>query len=288
MFNKIFVLLFSIPLVSCVKEALPECPYQYNIQVFVSDKNYSNISDFPDEKISEDLPFNKYVQNIYYMLVDIKTGKNIIDPQHIDVTGDSKTESIIIDLVPDGKYILAVWGNVDSSDKSNMLPEHLHDKSAESKNVYLAYDTLNIVTGIAQEMSMGLKRTTGMLMVKFNGLPTTIAKIDESITSIQEDVDWHFDYSNTTDVEKSFLSTSQSLSKITTYLAPTVTGEKSKLSLMLTKTDNTVIAIPVAEVVIKRNEILGLEVTYNDTNDTWEVWANINNEWVLINNLGID
>ncbi|WP_165026622.1 hypothetical protein [Dysgonomonas sp. ZJ279] len=288
MFNKIFVLLFSIPLVSCVKEALPECPYQYNIQVFVSDKNYSNISDFPDEKISEDLPFNKYIQNIYYTLTDIKTGKNMIDPQRIDVAGDSKTQSIIIDLVPDGKYILAVWGNVDSSDKSNMLPENLHDKSAESKNVYLAYDTLDIVTGIAKEMSMGLKRTTGMLMVKFNDLPTTIAKIDESITSIQKDVDWHFDYSNTTDVEKSFLSTSQSLSKITTYLAPTVTGEKSKLSLMLTKTDNTVIAIPIAEVIIKRNEILGLEVTYNDTNDTWEVWANINNEWVLINNLEIN
>lgn len=281
--TKIYLLLLVPFFVSCVKESLPECPYQYNIQLFVKDKNYFNVSSA--DKVSEDLPFNKYVSNYYYTLQNAETGQNVIEPQYIEPAADSETQSIVFDLLPDGKYTLTVWGNIN---KSRLSPQALHLNNEEGTDVYVASATLDIVTGVAKDLSLGLERVKGKLQVSVKNLPETLTKITESISFVHATVSPFLLYSDKINVKKTFLKENQSLSILTSNLAPTATDEKSKLILSLFDIQNNlVLETPSVELTVKRNEITMLEITYDATNNVWEIWSFLDNAWVLVNRLDI-
>ena len=54
-----------------------ECPVEqpYSVRVSVKDKNYLNISQFPQlSQVDENLPFRTYAGTLYYALYDASTG----------------------------------------------------------------------------------------------------------------------------------------------------------------------------------------------------------------------
>lgn len=288
--SKIIILLLLGGLgASCVKDTPPECPYQYNVQVYVKDKNYSNVVE--SDKISEDLPFRQYVNNIYYTLQNVSTGENIIEPQYLQVKDDNKEIYITFNTIPDGEYVLTIWGNVNEIEakSKNLDPGLLHPRKTEEADLYVASTNLKIVTGIAQEASAGLERTKGRLNVKVNNLPASVSRIEQSISEIQLEVNNRMRYTNITDVLKTFLSTSQALDSLVTFLAPTVDNDKSDLTLSLYDASNKLfLTTPPVKLEIERNEISSLTITYNQAENNWEIWQLVDNEWVLINRLQIE
>lgn len=282
----LFLIFFTV---SCIKETPDECPYQYNIQLYVIDKNYFNASAIGVE-ISEDLPFKQYIKNIFYTLYDPKTGRNVIEPQYLDISQTEKEVSLIFDFIPDGEYVLTVWGNVNNESKNYLQnPGLLHKDKKEDTDIYVATGVLNIVSGLAQEMRLGMERTKGKLEIKFENLPVTISNINQSTSSIYANVDNKLIYTNETVVEKVFQNNDIALLSLMTFLAPTVEGKRSQLMLLLNDINNQIIlTIPAIEIFIKRNELTVLEINYNEVSNSLEIWLFLINEWILVNELDIN
>lgn len=275
--------------ISCIKESLPECPYQYKIQLFVKDKNYANSSIVGTGIVDENLPFREYVSNIYYTLQDVNTGENIITPVENTIEGDEKETEIILDQIPDGEYLLTVWGNIETEGNSVEDPSILHENKEEDTDEYIASEAITIKTGLAQEKSLGLERIKGKLLVTLNNLPDNVTQIIENVTSVYQKIDNRRVYSQKADVEKKFI-VNTSFDRASTFLAPTVNDEISVLSLSFydaTNNEASLIISPI-EVKITRNEITAVNVNYNPTQNQVEIWVYIDNGWTLILELDID
>lgn len=286
----IIILLFALYYTSCIRESLPECPYQYNIQIFVKDKNYSNISAINMDTIDENLPFKQYVSNIYYTLQDINTGENIISPVLKTIVGNEKEVEFILDNIPDGEYLLTIWGNIETSGNSVEDPSFLHENKEEDSDEYMASEVLTIKTGLAQTKSIGLERIKGKLIVTYNNLSDDIFQIKEIVTSVYANVDNRRLYSLKTDVEKAFLKSNMSLNQTSTFLAPTIDNENSTLSLFLYGSDISTPLLTITPINIKiaRNEITPIVINYNPSLGQLEIWVYIDNAWSLVLELDIN
>lgn len=287
---RILIVFFMVCITACVKEPLPECPYQYRIQLSVRDKNYTNSSVIAKHMVvDEDLPFGEYVTNIVYTLHNVNTGEKILNEAIHVISHDNKAVELIIDQIPDGEYRLTVWGNVENSEHPIDSSHHLHKDNAESTDTYWATDILTIKTGVAQDKSLELKRTKGLLMVEFNDLPEQIHKIRKNVSSVYHSLNHQGSYSGNTDIEKTFLKSDQSLERITTYLSPSADNENSALSLSLFNhgNDEYALTIPPIAIKINKNEITAVTIHYNSLQDQLEIWVYIDNEWTLIRKLTV-
>ncbi|MBK5722988.1 hypothetical protein JGH11_19140 [Dysgonomonas sp. Marseille-P4677] len=286
----ITILLLAIYCTSCIKESLPECPYQYSIQVFVKDKNYSNSAAIGIDFIDENLPFREYVSNLYYILQSLNTGQNIINPVLRTITGDEKEVEIIIDQIPDGEYILTVWGNIEVAGSTVKDPSILHENKEEGADEYIASDTLVVKTGVAQKKSLGLERIKGKLNITFNNLPNNIEQIRERISSVYQKIENKGIYSDETEIEKIFLKTNQTIDRLSTFSAPSIIGKQSTLYLSTYEANTSTPALVISPIGINiaRNEITAVTINYNSSLDQLEIWIYIDNEWTLIQVLDID
>lgn len=282
------IILTALSITSCVKESLPECPYQFDTQVFVKDKNYSNTGIEGVDPISEDLPFKAYVSNIRYTLLHMKTGEVLSSPTTTQITGDEMEVSLDIDQVPDGEYTFTVWGNVDEYNNPS-TPNVLHYNNSEGTDLYSITTQINVVGGINQTKRVGLERAKGKLLVIFNNLPASVVRIDEEVSSIYANIDEKGAYAGSTYVAKTFLKANQSLDRISTFLSPTIEGERSVLSLdFYTSTDGAPAAsIPGIETIINKNQTTVLAINYNSLQRQVEVWDLIDGEWTLIIKLDV-
>lgn len=283
------LLLLATFFVSCLKETPLECPYQYNLQLYVIDKNYFNASAV-NGSIPEDLPFRQYVSNICYTLHDQKTGNVVVEPKYADISQDTKEYSLILDLIPDGEYVLTVWGNVNKEAETYLRdPGLLHVDKAENTDLYVASTPLKIVTGVALDMKLGMQRVKGKLQVSFKNLPDTVARIVHSVSSVYLEVDNELGYKGETNVEKAFLKGDQSFVLQQTLLAPTVANKKSQLMISLYGNNGlSAITVPSIEIQMKRNELYALEINYDEISNVLEIWVLLNNEWTLIKKLDIN
>lgn len=281
-------ILSALSTASCVKESLPECPYQFDTQVFVKDKNYANTGIEGVDPISEDLPFKEYVSNIRYTLLHMSTGEVITSPTTSHITGDEMEVSLNIDQVPDGEYTFTVWGNIDEYNNP-ATPHILHYNNEEGTDLYSITTQMSVIGGINQTKRVGLERAKGKLLVIFNNLPESVVRIDEEISSIYASIDEKGAYSGSTYVTKTFLKENQSLGRISTFLSPTIEGERSVLSLdFYTSADGTPAAsIPGIETIINKNETTVLVINYNSLQRQIEVWDLIDGEWTLIIKLDV-
>ncbi len=275
---------------SCVKESLPECPYQYGVQLFVLDKNYSNISGSLGESKPENLPFNQYITDIYYTLESLDMKNNIISPRYFEVKGDQKEITLTIDSVPDGNYVLTVWGNVNYKKNTLFDPEMLHDND-EKADTYYVSDTLAIVSGIKKDIRLGMYRTKGLLDITINNLPESVVKVWERVSSVYQYMDKQSrGYTGMSDVEKNFLKSDQLMNKLDTYLAPTVEDRMSKLDIKLftALSGEPMLTLPTMDIEIERNQVSSLLLNYLEEEGRLEIWSYINEEWTLIHMLEID
>lgn len=276
--------------ISCVKEHLPECPYQYKIHLLIKDKNYTNTPIAGVDVVDENLPFRQYISTIYYTLRTLNTDENTITPVLNTITGNEKEVELILNQIPDGEYLLTVWGNVDFIGNTVSNPAILHKNKEEGTDEYITFDILTIQTGVMQEKSMGLERIKGKLVVTFDNLPANITTITEKVTSLYQHIDDQRIYSQKTDVQKSKSGNGSSLNRIETCLAPTISEEFSLLFLAFYESgSNTpIVSLPPIEINITRNTVSAVNINYNSPQDLLEIWVYIDDEWTLIRSLNIN
>lgn len=282
------IMLLVVCFTSCIKDPLPECPYQYRVQLSVKHKNYSNSSAVgTDMVVDEDLPFREYVSNIVYTLRNVNTGESVLDEVISVIPGNEKEMELIINQIPDGEYRLMVWGNVENTVNTIGTSFDLHKNNEESTDIYLASDVLTIKTGLSQKKSLELERTKGKLIVIFNDLPDHVVQIRKNITSVSQTIDHQGAYSGETNIEKIFLKNLQPLKRISTCLSPSVEGENSILSLSIyTSEDNEpALIIPPIEIKINKNEITAVTVNYDSLHGQLEIWIYIDDKWTLVKEL---
>ncbi len=281
--NGLFILILAFCFCSCIKEDVPPCPDQYKVQLFVKDKNYGN-----QQTIDENLPFRQYAGTIYYVLHNIETGNDIYSP-FITVTGDEKEYPVQFSNIPNGRYLLSVWGNLPNTGVVDGTKINLHPEQQESTDMYLASDTL-VFTSDRQSASLGLERAKGKLQIVCKNFPDTINKVDIQVTNVYQNLASNYTYSGTTTVQKHFSLTGVSDPVLEAVLAPTISESTSKLTLSIfSNQGNSPIFTPATfDLIIKRNEVTSVEINYNDLSNQWEIWVQIDSQWTMIYQLDIE
>lgn len=268
---------------SCIKDDSAECPPEYTIQVFIKDKNYTNIGQVTQLKpMDESLPFDSFSGNVYYTLRSLTTGQVVIKSGVVPVTDHNQAYTIEFNNIPYDQYELTVWGNADS----NADPGVLHNNETESTDLYMGTTTLTF-SSEPQYAKLMLERTKGKLLVLCNNFPSTITSIEQEVGSIYQTVNSNFEYSGSIDVKKTFMLDTM----LQTVLAPTIDEKKSTLNLEFLMADSRAssssLAMPEVELTIKKDEITVVSINYDDIVNTWEIWTYIDGKWTLVHRLDI-
>lgn len=279
-FLQAIVMLFL--LASCIKDDIEECPVQYTVNVYVKDKNYTNIDDVSQlVKKDESASFGSFIGTIYYQLRDKKTGNVVAESTDSQPSG-GQYYTLTFNNVPVGEYELTVWGNIIQGTPAGTL----HSGETESSDFYLANESLVFIAG-EHTSDMMLERTKGDLLLICSNFPEDISQVEMKVGSVYETVDPHFVYAGNTRV----LKNTSVKPLIETVLAPTVQGETSKLNLRFFSSSDlraaTDVVFPEIPLTLKRNEIAVVQVDYNTIDKAWEIWVNINGEWTMIHHLDV-
>ena len=68
-----FMMLSALPS-SCIDD--DDCSVSHTVNIGIKDKNYFNVSSFPEvSPVNEQLPFRNFSNNIYYLLRNTDTGE---------------------------------------------------------------------------------------------------------------------------------------------------------------------------------------------------------------------
>ena len=279
----IWVLVLLLPVSSCIKEDLEECPAQFTVKVFIEDKQYINISEIPQlSRKDETLPFRDFVGTIHYSLHNLLTGEVADSSSFTPVIDDAQFYTIAFNDIPDGRYELTIWGNV----TQDTDPRILHANGSEQTDLYMATSTLDFTSGF-QTTDVMMKRAKADLLLVCNNFPSDFTHVEEKVSSVYQSVDPHFVYAGNTGVVK----TASLLPVNQFFLAPTVTGTNSKVNLRFFNPNNTdknsAIEFPEFNVTLSRNKISVISVDYSPETTSWEIWTFINGEWTLIHHLDI-
>lgn len=288
-----YLLLAPLLLSSCIHDDLDSCP-TLQVQLTVTDKNYSNVASVPQETPkSEALAFEAYIPTLYYALRDVATG-NIVEERGVfSVTSSEQILPLNFDSsVPFGKYVLTVWGGLPDNfslvDRS--LTSIIHKGTEEGSDIYLVHDTL-VYDINHNAYTLGMKRVTGKLIIDVTNLPTYVNYVSKSISNIFQQVNYQFTYTNPITVSKSDTWTPSEEVVLHTKLAPS-TGELNSL-LHLDFYDNPSLAIPTltpkdVNVTMKRNELTTLKYVYDDKTQDFIIYMWMNDGWEIVNDLGIN
>ena len=113
------------------------------------------------------------------------------------VYGEGQTYPIILTDIPEGEYILTVWGN--------MPPEYpagiLHQDTKEHTDMYMTTRTLRLDRSY-QTTELSLERTKGLFLLLCSNFPATVTSVGQSINHLYQSVDANFNYTGNTNVEK--------------------------------------------------------------------------------------
>ena len=146
-----------------------ECPVEqpYSVRVSVKDKNYLNISQFPQlSQVDENLPFRTYAGTLYYALYDASTGALIRESAVVSTEGEEKEYTLTFPGVPDGDYKLAVWGNLTTDYPAGIL----HQDGKEHTDIYVTSGDLHFSPDYQTE-ELTLERTKGKVVTALFKFP---------------------------------------------------------------------------------------------------------------------
>lgn len=276
-------IIMLMPLSSCIKEDLEECPVQFTVKVFVEDKQYINIDEVPQiGRKDEKSPFREFVGTLYYVLRNPSTGMTVYASSFTPVMEDAPYYTIVLNDIPEGMYELNVWGNV----TSQSLTGSLHPDGTEQTDLYMGYLSLQFNSN-SQTAELPLKRAKGNLVLLCNNFPENITQVEEKVSSIYQNLDPYFTYSNEGVVTKSVQI--QPVNQL--FLAPTVLNKTSKVNLRFynpnDQSENSSLVLPEINVTISRNKLSLISVDYKTETNAWEIWTFIDGKWTLIHQLDI-
>lgn len=284
----VYFFLMVMPLLSissCTKEDFKKCFPQYTVQVYVKDKNYFNIDKITQlNKIDENAIFSSYIGKFYYSLRNSTTGAVVAESSsYTPVNVTMPYHTLTFDNIPDGKYELVVWGNVEE----NVTIGTLHPNRQEGTDIYMA-DTVLQFSSSSRTAKMNMERTKGKLLVICNNFPTEITQMEQRVSSIYETIDSHFNYSGSAEVVKT--SAIKPLNE--TILAPSLKNLKSELNLHFFQEGKPEgagsLTLPEINIQFNRNEISVIAVDYKEEINSWEIWILEGYQWKKIHHLDIE
>lgn len=268
---------------SCIKDDLSDCPSRYLVHVSVKDKNYSNVDMFSElAKTDENLPFRNFSGTVYYTLTNTQTGTVTEQSAVMQVAGDDKSYPITFNNIPDGDYVLTVWGNLSTDVPAGIL----HPDGKEHTDVYVGTGKLHFSSSYQPE-EVTLERTKGGVLLMLSDFPASIVRVEETVDNVYQTVDPTLNYVGSTSVDKNVPFQSTLLSTI----APTSGAGTSKLNLRFytsTQASEPIFTVPAVELNILRNQLAGVKIRYNQADGVLEVSTSINGVWTLVHNLDID
>lgn len=266
---------------SCIKDE--DCPVSHTVNLVIKDKNYFNVSSFPEVKpADEQLPFRRFSGNIYYLLINTDTGKITREAALTDVTDNSSSYSINLDDIPEGNYELAVWGNLTTDTPAGIL----HPNGAEHTDIYVA-DALLKMDPTQDSDTLYMERTKGKLLVLCANFPKGYTRLQTNVKHVSRTSDAHLVYGGDTEVNKD-----QPLGSVNEMLlAPTPPGTSTLLNLAFyapeARSATLPLIIPETKITMNRNELTAIRVDYNNLNHTWDVSIYADSKWTLIHHLDI-
>ncbi|RGN32634.1 hypothetical protein DXB65_17870 [Bacteroides oleiciplenus] len=268
---------------SCISDDLSDCPTtQYVVQISVKDKNYKNIGSFPQlEPKEENTPFRSFEGTIYYTLSESTTRARIRESAVMVVNGEDQMYSITFNNIPEGEYILTVWGNMTQEYPVGIL----HQDNKEHTDIYMTSRKLRFDSSY-QTTELSLERTKGLLLLLCSNFPAVVTSLKQNISHLYQSVDANFNYTGTTNVEKRV----PLQATVTTFLAPNAEEDSSlKLSFYTDATKSTTpfLELPDINLTIKRNEISAIAIDYKATDGVYEIWMFIQEQWTMIHRLDI-
>ncbi|WP_291530658.1 hypothetical protein [Bacteroides sp. UBA939] len=234
----------------------------------------------------ENASFSDCIETIYYTLTDA-ISQNIVRETTVTIaaSGDVQTYPITFEGIPEGEYILTVWGNLPSG--NNSPRGELHRNSTESTDIYVSTRKLQFDSSY-QTTKVPLERTKGKLLLLSYNFPTVIGGIKLNIDQIYQSADEELRYTGIASVEKF----SPFQSSVPTLLAPSPEGSTSilKLDYYTNDTGNgePFLDVPPIYFTMYRNEISAVKVDYNIAQEAYEVYIYIQNEWTLIHQMTIE
>lgn len=288
-----FLLLAPLLLSSCIHEDLESCP-PLQVQLTVTDKNYSNVNSVPQETPkSETLAFDEYIPTLYYALRNAETGNIVEEKGVFNVTGSEQTLPLSFSSgLSFGKYVLTVWGGLPDnfSLADNSLTSIIHKGTQEGSDIYLAHDTL-VYDIDHYTFTLGMKRVTGKLILEVTNLPVSVRYTNKSISNIFQQVNYQFAYTNPITVSKSDTWAPSKEVMLYTKLAPSTGNLKSLLHLDFY--DSPSLTTPTltpddVNVTMKRNELTTLKYVYDEKAQDFIIYMWMNDGWEIINDLGIN
>lgn len=279
----VMAIIMLMSLSSCIKEDMEECKVQFTVKVFVEDKQYINIDEVPQVgKKDENSPFREFVGTIYYVLRNPSTGAVVYASSFTPVMENVPYYTIVLNNIPPGMYELNVWGNI----TDQTLTSSLHPSGTEQTDLYMGYLSLQF-TSDSQTAELPLKRTKGNLVLLCNNFPQNMTRVEQKISSIYQNLDPYFTYSN----EGAVIKNTQIQSVNQFLIAPTVLNKVSKVNMRFydpnDQSGKNDLVLPAINVNISRNKLSLISVDYKAEMNTWEVWAFIDNKWTLIHQLDI-
>lgn len=271
----------GILIASCVKSGAEPCPpqaeqspYQYTVRVGVLDKNYSNAQQYDPASVRrEDLPLKDYVGTLYYELE--KSGSDERRTARIALNNESCDYTLAFNDLTSGQYILTVWGGGDASGM-------LHSGGDEGFDLYLGRDTLEYAsTPVSEELL--LRRVKGKVRVVYKNLPAEVVRISQQVGPVYQNVAANFVYTGNGRVIKAAAKAGE----LSMLAAPTPTSLSSVLSIGLFTAADAItpsFTVPDIPLTVRNNQVSLVEIDYNGSDGSWEIWATVDGQWKLIHN----
>lgn len=292
--NILLLLLASVALASCIRDDLEDCP-PLRVEIGVKDKNYFNVDQtVPEERLADDLAFNKYVPTLFYMLRDAKTGEVVEEQGVFNVEGDGKTVAIdFCPCLPHGKYILTVWGGLDelsqlSDDRLSML---IHPDKAQGNDVYLLNATL-VYDAYNYDYTLEMERIKGKLVVLAENLPDNFDMVHIDANNLYGKVSANFEYSDEASVCNKVAIASTSLIKTATYMAPSIVTGGTVLDVNFVKANNGSGNLQLTpddvKISLERNKITMLKYVFNKEEDKFYIYIKVNDNWEVVHGMILD
>ena len=292
--NILLLLLASVALASCIRDDLEDCP-PLRVEIGVKDKNYFNVDQtVPEERLADDLAFNKYVPTLFYMLRDAKTGEVVEEQGVFNVEGDGKTVAIdFCPCLPHGKYILTVWGGLDelsqlSDDRLSML---IHPDKAQGNDVYLLNATL-VYDAYNYDYTLEMERIKGKLVVLAENLPDNFDMVHIDANNLYGKVNANFEYSDEASVCNKVAIASTSLIKTATYMAPSIVTGGTVVDVNFVKENNSsgnlLLTPDDVKISLERNKITMLKYVFNKEEDKFYIYIKVNDNWEVVHGMILD
>ena len=289
----------------CIRESLPPCP-PMQVTLTVKDKNYFNIDDAVKlglaERKADNLPFREYISTIYYIVHDID-GNVIQEQKNTVVEGDDLTLLVKMpDTLPYGTYTVTAWGNMDSDEPlgDNPVNGDMEVEGAAANDIYLASGAFDY-SYTKNTFTLGLERTKGNLLIKAEGIPDNIDFSTKNVEDVYAKVDSAFHYSELTDIYTELEWQVQNEIKTQTLMCPSPTYEGTTLGVSFIDrsavesqasgravSTRSVLEPADVHITMGRNEITILKYVYDSTDDEFDIFIRVNEEWEQIHSMEID